>query len=414
LVIKDNWENDVNGPYVSHDGYAGNENCSGNPDRLGHCLRDIAGWQDAHPGTGPILVFLDLKPWWSVAEAWKDDEVFDLDEKLRSILGSRLFTGNDLYQYATGTAYTGSGKTLRQAVSEKGWPLLNALNGKIIVAYTAGRAGFRNETQSNGIDFIAAQSPKRLPFGFFCPDVDNNPNELNPGSTVDEMSTSASQFVVCGNLEAQDHYHVTANRSAKHHQIIHLYGDHVYSADSFVYNYIAVAHGISAIGRDTAPTDTWGGGIPFVGVRRSLPGYFDLRPQSMPTQCMDVNGAFSSNGTKIQLWGCISTSNQKFVYTTEGQLRPQHANTYCTDINGGSAGSGTKVHLWDCDGGSSEKWVITRDGSFKSFNNQAYCLDAARGSTSSGAQFVTYSCSPTWSSQKFYLKPYADWDQTSF
>jgi hypothetical protein len=87
VIDKDNWENDVNGPYVSHDKYAGNENCSGNPDRLGHCLRDIASWQDTHPGTGPILVFIDMKSSWDPAVAWQDDEVFSLDEKVRSILG---------------------------------------------------------------------------------------------------------------------------------------------------------------------------------------------------------------------------------------------------------------------------------------------------------------------------------------
>src|SRR6185295_18202363 len=107
------------------------------------------------------------------------DEVFFLDEKVRSILGSRLYTGNELYQYATGTAYTGSGKSLRQAVSEQGWPLLSALTGKVIIAYTGGKIGLTNQTQGGGIDYIAAQLPRRLPYGFFCPDVESNPDELN-------------------------------------------------------------------------------------------------------------------------------------------------------------------------------------------------------------------------------------------
>jgi hypothetical protein len=413
VIDKEDWENDANGPYVSHDTSGGNKNCSGNPDRLGHCLGDIAGWLNAHPSAGPILVFIDMKASWDPLNAWNSDEVFFLDEKVRSILGSRLYTGNELYQYATGTAYTGSGKSLRQAVSEQGWPLLGALTGKVIVAYTGGKIGLTNQTQGGGIDYIAAQSPPRLPYGFFCPDVESNPNELNPGGTVDGMSSGTSQYVVCSNLAAQDNYQVTANRAAQHHQIIHIWGDHVYSTDSFVYNYIAVAHGISAIGRNSAPTDTFGGAIPPVGVRRSLPGYFELRPQSAPAKCMDVNGSGSSNGTKIQVWSCGGTSNQRFVYTAEGQLRPQHANPYCTDINGGSAGNNKSIHLWNCDGGSSEKWLINADGSFKSSNNQAYCLDAASGSSTNGAQFVTKSCSSA-ASQKFTLQSVADWLQTSF
>jgi hypothetical protein len=413
VIDKEDWENDANGPYVSHDTSSGNKNCSGNPDRLGHCLSDIAGWLNTHPSAGPILVFIDMKASWDPLNAWNNDEVFFLDEKVRSVLGARLFTGNDLYQYATGAAYTGSGKSLRQAVSEQGWPLLNALNGKVIVAYTGGKVGLTNQTQAGGIEYIAGQLSRRLPYGFFCPDVESDPNELNPSGTVDGMSNSTSQYVVCSNLAAQDHDEITANRSAQHHQIIHIWGDHVYSTDSFVYNYIAVAHGISAIGRNSTPTDTFGGAIPAVGLRRSLPGYFELRPQSAPTKCMDVNGSGSSNGTKIQVWSCGGTSNQRFVYTAEGQLRPQHANLYCTDINGGSAGNGKLIHLWDCDGGSSEKWLINTDGSFKSSNNQAYCLDAASGSTTNGAQFVTKSCSGA-SSQKFTLQPVADWVPTSF
>jgi hypothetical protein len=413
VIDKEDWESDPNGPYVSHDTASGNKNCSGNPDRLGHCLTDIKNWLDTHPSAGPILVFVDMKASWDPLNAWNNDEVGFLDDKVYSLLGTRLYTGNNLYQYAAGAAYPGTGKSLRQAVSEQGWPLLQALVGKVIVAYTGGKVGSTNQTQAGGIEYIAAQSPQRLPYGFFCPDVESNPNELNPGGIVDGMSSSTSQKVVCSNLAAQDNYQVTANRSSQHHQIIHIWGDHVYSTDSFVYNYIAVAHGISAIGRNSVPSDTFGGAIPAVGLRRSLPGYFELRPQHATTKCMDVNGGGSSNGTKIQLWTCNGGNRQHVVYTAEGQLRPQHANTYCTDINGGSAGNGKTVHLWDCDGGNSEKWLVTPQGTFKSYANQAYCLDAASGSTTNGASFVTKSCTNA-SSQTFTLQPVPDWIQTSF
>ncbi len=322
------------------------------------------------------------------------------------------YTGNELYQYAAGTAYTGSGKSLRQAVSEQGWPLLSALTGKVIVAYTGGKIGLTNQTQGGGIDYIAAQSPPRLPYGFFCPDVESNPDELNPGGTVDGMSSGTSQYAVCSNLAAQDNYQVTANRAAQHHQISHIWGDHVYSTDSFVYNYIAVAHGISAIGRNSAPTDTFGGAIPPVGVRRSLPGYFELRPQSAPTKCMDVNGSGSSNGTKIQVWSCGGTSNQRFVYTAEGQLRPQHANP-TAPTSAAARPATTSRSTCGTATAAAAKWLINADGSFKSSNNQAYCLDAASGSSTNGAQFVTKSCSSA-SSQKFTLQSVADWLQTSF
>jgi hypothetical protein len=413
IIDKENWELDANGPYVSHDTSSGNKNCSGNPDRLGHCLNDIKAWLSSRPNEGPILVFIDMKASWDPANAWHNDEVYLLDEKVKSILGSTMYTGNDLYQYAAGTAYTGSGTSLRQAVSNNGWPVLNTLKGKIIVAYTGGKIGLANQTQGNGIDYILGQTPKRLPYGFFCPDVESDPNELNPGGTVDGISNSTSQTIVCANIAAQDHYQITANRSAQHKQLLHIWGDHVYNTDSYMYNYLSVAHGVSAIGRNSNPTDTFGNAIPYVGVRRSLPGYFELRPLNGSNKCMDVNGSGTSNGTKIQVWDCNGSNAQQFVFTAEGQLRPKHANTFCSDISGGSAGNDKKVHLWDCDGGSSEKWVITTDGSFKSYNNQSYCLDAANGSSSNGAQYLTKNCSSS-NNQRFELRPVSDWLQTSF
>lgn len=78
------------------------------------------------------------------------------------------------------------------------------------------------------------------------------------------------QVIVGSNLKSRDHYQVTANRAHRHRQIIHLWGDHVFGNGSYPYNYIAVAQGISAIGRDSNLTETFGGSIPIIGVRRSL------------------------------------------------------------------------------------------------------------------------------------------------
>jgi hypothetical protein len=414
IIDKTDWELDPNGPYVSHGSSAGDKNCSGNPDRLGHCLQDVMTWIDNHPGEGPILVFVDMKASWDPANAWHADEVYLLDEKIKSIAGNYLYTGDDLYLDSTGTAFVPGGKSLRQAVSEQGWPLLRDLQGKIIIAYTGGKIGYVNQTQGGGIEYILNQATRSLPYGFFCPDVESEPHELQPGGTVDGMSQSTSQYIVCSNLQARDHYQVTANAAAQHHQLIHLWGDHVYHNGEFVYNYIAVAHGISAIGRDSNVSETWSNAIPLQGVRRSLPGYFQLRPIYAQHNCIDVSGSGSSNGTKVQLWDCHSNDNQQFVYTAESQLRPKHANRYCVDIKGGDAGNGDKIHLWDCDGGRSEKWVITPNGQFQSYDdNRRYCLDVPGSSISNGTQLQTYTCH-SGSNQVFVLEPVPDWSQPSF
>jgi hypothetical protein len=417
IVDSGDWENDANGPYVAHDGGdTGNKNCSGNPDRLGHCLRDIVSWLDANPGQGPVVVYVDMKTKASdYFNDWKADEVWLLDNKVKSILGSRMYTADELYSFATGTSYTSGAKTLRQAVSEKGWPVISTLAGKVVIAYTGGRYGAVNQTQGVGIEHIMSRTGRKLPYGFFCPDVENDPNEVVPGQSVDGMNNSTSQHLVCSNLKSQDHYQVTANRAHQHKQLIHLWGDHVYGNGSYVYNYLAIAHGVSAIGRDSAEIDSWGGTFPLVGVRRSLPGYFQMRPIHATDKCVDVDGMDSDNGTRIKLYSCNGSNAQQFVYTAEGQLRPRFANTKCVDIKGGDANSGDLVHLWGCDGGSSEKWEIHPFGMFRSTRSGGQnCMAVKNGSTANETSFVMRRCDENDNSQRFRLTPVSTWNQTDF
>jgi len=410
VIDRGDWENDANGPYVSHDGSPYNANCSAtSDDRLGDCLRDIAVWQTAHPGSGPIEVFIDMKASWDPANAWNDDEVAGLDEQVHSMLGERMYTADQLYQFTTGTTYSG-GEGLRNAVATAGWPSLASIGDRIVIDYTGGKVGLVNQTQGNGIDYEMSHTG-HLPYGFFCPDVEADPDELNPGGTVDGMSAATSAQVVCSNMDSQDHYEVTADRAAKYHQLMHLWGGHVFGNESYVFNYIAIAHGVTAIGRDsTSASDTFGGTLPIEGVRGSVPGYFELRASDSGSTCVDARSSGTSNGTAIQRYGCDSTAAQRFVYTGEGQLRPQYDNPLCVDIDGGSAKAGKAIHLWDCDGGSSEKWVIAADGTFRSFNNSAYCLTMP---SSSGAQLTVQSCNGS-ASQRFTLNPVASWAPASF
>lgn len=403
------WASDANGPYVSHDSNVGDRNCSGNPDRIGHCLKDIMAWMDAHPGQGPISVYVDMKP-----GDWSSSNVRLLDDKLRQILGARMYTSGELYQFATGVPYSSGGPAFRASVSANGWPLLSALSNRIVVAYTGGRLLATNQTHGGAIEYIRSATG-RLPYGFFCPDVESTPNQIVPGGTVDGVSNATSQFFVCSNLKARDHHQIAANAANTHKQLMHMWDSHVYANDSYTFNYIAVAHGVGAIGRDGDVLQTWGGLIPLSGVRRSLPGYFELRPTYATTKCMDVNGSGTGNGTRIDLRDCNGGSNQRFVYTAEGQLRPRHVNPQCTDISGGTAGNLVNMHLWDCDGGASEKWAIGSDGRFRSVSNGSqYCMSVQSGGTANGTRFVTYACGSATHPQFFRLNAVPDWAQTSF
>lgn len=406
------WQSDPNGPLVAHSGSGEQNNCTSGSayDRLAHCLQDIVNWTNANPTSVPILVLIDMKGW--SPGHWTGDEVALLDNYVKSFLGSKLYSFENLYyDYLVPRGGYGYPRAL---LAQHGWPLLNTLQGKVIVGLTGGQLGDVNGGMEDGLLYLYNYYG-RYPATFLCPDVESDPAELNVGGTIDGISNNNSQYFLCSNLKSRDHYQVTANRAAQNKQIIHLWGGHVFGNTNYAYNYIAVAHGIQAIGRDlTLPSNgtTWGGSIPYVGVRRSLPGYFKLRPTDNTGLCMDVENASYGNGSDLNQWTCNSGNNQRFVYTAEGQLRPRGNNKYCADIDGGSAGNGKKMHLWDCDGGSSEKWEITPEGRFRSRNNTSYCIDST-GSTAAGVQFQTYVCG-AWSSQYFWLETVPDWTQTSF
>ncbi len=410
VIDRGDWEYDAKGPYVSHDGSPGQKNCgSGSAnDRLGHCLSDIMSWLAAHPESEPILVLVDMKSSWDPANAWYGDEVALLDDWIRNYAGSRLYRYDELY---SSVLYRSDAP--RALVRDYGWPRLAELRGKMIVALTGGRIGSVNQHMNEGLVELFYDYG-RYPATFLCPDVESDPSEVEVGGAIDGIGAGNSQFFLCSNLKSRDHYELTANRAAANRQLIHLWGDHVYGNRAFNYNYIAVAHGIQAVGRDLddyGQIDTYGGSLPLVGLRRSLPGYFRLRPSSNPSLCIGLEGGYG-NGSDIQQEACTSSQDQQFVYTAEGQLRPRGDNRYCVDIDGGSAGNGRAMHLWDCDGGSSEKWVITPDGHFQSRNNQSYCMDGT-WSTSADQDWYTYPCA-NFNQQIFRLEAVADWAPTSF
>ncbi len=366
VLDKDDWEDKDNGPYVGHSTFdTGNTNCSG--DRLGNCLKDVIAWLDTHPGEGPLLTFVDMK---LGAFDWPSEHVKALDDKVFDIAGPYLYTGDDLFDYAIKHG-SPSNTTMRKAVSLAGWPLLKDLTGKIIIGYTGGGTINHNKRMAEATELIDADD--RRPYGFYCPDVESDAEEVEVDGTVDGMSKTTSQTMVCSNLQAQDHYQATANAASDANQIIHLWGNHVYNNDSWVYNYIAIAQGISAVGRDAKEADSFDDTLPLVGVRRSVPGYFQVRPVNNSNLCLDSSSG-SGKRENVYFHSCHSDGNQRFVYTAESQLRPQSDNKYCVDIDGGDAEDNANIHLFDCGGDSSEKWELTPEGTFESHDNTAFCI----------------------------------------
>ena len=66
-------------------------------------------------------------------------------------------------------------------------------------------------------------------------------------------------------------------------------------------------------------------------------------------KCLDVRGASSADGTKIQLWTCNGAANQQWTVDAGGTLE---ALGKCMDVTGGGTADGTQVQLWTCNGGA--------------------------------------------------------------
>ena len=413
------WWTHPRGPYVAHGSGPQNNNCRGGADRLADCLDDIVAWQDANPRQLPIVIFIDMKTRvgnifdGNIFDAWDAGRISTLDAFVGRHLGSRLYRYSDLRNHIA----KAPGATPREQLKAAGWPMVDSLRGRIIVGFTGGRIAAVNQGMDGLINIRGASAN-----AFMCPDVDaSDPGEIS--GRVDGMSAATSAQVLCANVEAGNHYQRVANRSAEYRQMMHLWsaaGE--FKSTSFEANYIATAHGVSAVGIDVSNSladrdvfrPTWTSTIPLVGVRRGKPGYFTLRPKSAGgTRCIGIRNNGYSDGSRIDQEACTGGIDQQFVYTAEGQLRPRGNNKYCMDISGGGAGSGKAMHLWDCDGGSSEKWRLTPNGQLRSVSNGIYCANVPGGTLSTGVQLRTEICS-TASSQQFELLTVANWPQTSF
>ncbi|CAL9668766.1 hypothetical protein SUDANB176_07358 [Streptomyces sp. enrichment culture] len=74
-------------------------------------------------------------------------------------------------------------------------------------------------------------------------------------------------------------------------------------------------------------------------------------------KCLDVDGAQTADGTKVQLWTCNGTGAQQWAPQSDGTVRnPRSAK--CLDASGGTWNDGTPVHLWTCHTGPNQKWTL--------------------------------------------------------
>ncbi|MFD9393343.1 ricin-type beta-trefoil lectin domain protein [Streptomyces sp. NPDC060000] len=117
--------------------------------------------------------------------------------------------------------------------------------------------------------------------------------------------------------------------------------------------------------------------------------------------CVDVTGAASTDGARLQLYPCSGGNFQNWVLAGDGTV---HALFKCMDVSGGGTADGTAVQLYTCNGTAAQKWTLSNGTLVNPQSGK--CLDATGGSAASGTKLQLYTCNgtaaqkwttPTWS-----------------
>ena len=71
---------------------------------------------------------------------------------------------------------------------------------------------------------------------------------------------------------------------------------------------------------------------------------------------MDVAGAGTANGTRVQLYDCNGTNAQK--WTVSGRTLVNTGSGKCLDVTGANSANGTPLQIWTCAGGTNQQWTL--------------------------------------------------------
>ena len=83
-------------------------------------------------------------------------------------------------------------------------------------------------------------------------------------------------------------------------------------------------------------------------------------------KCLDVSGAATDDGTRVQQWSCTGGANQKWQpqpvagdQSGAVQLVAVHSGK-CLDLPAQHTGTGSAVQEWSCTGGANQHWTVAR------------------------------------------------------
>jgi beta-glucosidase len=104
--------------------------------------------------------------------------------------------------------------------------------------------------------------------------------------------------------------------------------------------------------------------------------------------CLDVAGADSTDGTKVDVYTCNGTAAQEWTAGSDSTLR---ALGKCLDVTSAGTADGTKVQLYTCNGTGAQVWQPQSDGALLN-PASGKCLDDTDWSTTPGTQVQIWDC----------------------
>ncbi|WP_448318543.1 RICIN domain-containing protein [Streptomyces sp. CO7] len=131
-------------------------------------------------------------------------------------------------------------------------------------------------------------------------------------------------------------------------------------------------------------------------------------------KCVDVPGASTASGTKLQQWGCTDASPwQQFTLRSAGSgvytLVAVHSGQ-CVDVPSGSTASGVQVQQYACGAGkTNQQWRLTASGTgtWQIINvKSGLCLSDQNASTTNGTAIIQETCTHN-TNKQWAFKPVA-------
>lgn len=131
----------------------------------------------------------------------------------------------------------------------------------------------------------------------------------------------------------------------------------------------------------TSATFTWKAGAAPAGRTGAVTG--------LGGKCLDVAGAASADGTRVQLYGCNGSGAQTWTVNANGSLS---ALGKCLDVTGNGTADGTAVQLWSCTGGPAQTWTYSAADRTLRNPQSGRCLDVTGNSSADGTPLQIWTC----------------------